>query len=95
MSRLTILEQFAIVRGARWLLGAHGMGFTHTLFHGTDPLTILEIFHPTLGTDAYAMMSKALGFNYEFLVGDDMKDNRGSYKIDPRHFIRKFNETLL
>jgi hypothetical protein len=61
------------------------MGFTH-IFLNDGPLSLLELFNPTQGTDAYSIMSRALGFGYSFLIGEDVRDNRATYRIDPLRF---------
>jgi capsular polysaccharide biosynthesis protein len=87
LSTLSMTDQFTLVGQVRQIAGAHGMGFTH-VFLNNGPLSILELFNPTQGTDAYALVSRALGFEYGFQVGEDLNDNRGSYRIDPAAFAR-------
>jgi hypothetical protein len=67
------------------------MGLTHLIFND-GPLAILELFHPTLGTDAYAMMSRAMGFKYDWILGAAIEDNKGSYQIAPDSFERHIEE---
>jgi capsular polysaccharide biosynthesis protein len=93
LSALNMAHQFAIMRQAHRIVGAHGMGFTH-IFLNDRPLSVLELFNPTQGTDAYAIISRALKFDYHFLIGDDLQDNRASYWVDPRAFARKLNAIL-
>jgi capsular polysaccharide biosynthesis protein len=85
MSDYSLTGQIAVMRGARYVIGPHGMGLTHMIFN-RGPLGILELFHPTLGTDAYAMMSRALGFDYHWMVGEAIDDHKASYRIDPNEF---------
>jgi capsular polysaccharide biosynthesis protein len=87
LSTLCMVDQFALVGRVRQIAGAHGMGFTH-MFLNSGPLSVLELFNPTQGTDAYALVSRALGFDYSFQIGEDLNDNRGSYRIDPATFAR-------
>lgn len=86
LSELPIEEQFATFRGARQIVAAHGMGLAHLLF-GEQPLHVLELFHPTIATDEYAVISRALGFGHSFVVGESTQDIRGSYRIDVADFI--------
>jgi capsular polysaccharide biosynthesis protein len=90
LASLNMADQFALVRGARQIAGAHGMGFAH-IFLNDGPLSVLELFNPTQGTDAYSMISRALGFEYDFEIGDDLGDNRASYRIDPMGFSRRLD----
>jgi capsular polysaccharide biosynthesis protein len=91
LAELPLAEQLALIRGARYIAGPHGMGMTHFMFN-QGPLSILELFHPTLGTDAYAMMARAMDFSYSALVGEDSHDGRGSYRIDPEQYEQKLRE---
>jgi capsular polysaccharide biosynthesis protein len=87
LGTMSMSEQFALVRGARQIAGAHGMGFAH-IFLNDGPLSLLELFNPAQGTDAYLMIARALGFDYRFEIGEDLNDNRASYRIDPHDFSR-------
>jgi capsular polysaccharide biosynthesis protein len=91
MSDYDIRQQIGLMRGARHIVGAHGMGLTQLVFN-RGPVRILELFHPSLGTDAYMMMSRALGMNYQWMIGEAIEDNKASYRIDPEHFARRLRE---
>lgn len=91
MSDYSLSDQIGIIRSARRVIGPHGMGLAHLVFnHG--PLGVLELFHPTLGTDAYMMMSGALGFEYHWMVGEAIEDYKGSYRIDSELFEQRLRE---
>ena len=85
MTDYSIEEQIAIVKGARTIAGSHGMALAYIVFN-EGPLTLLELFHPTRGTDEYAMIAKSLGFQYSFLIGKDCIDERATYEISPEEF---------
>jgi capsular polysaccharide biosynthesis protein len=93
LGELSIQEQIVLIRGARQIVGPHGMGLTHILF-SEGPLSVLELFHPSLGTDAYSLISRALGFDYRFVVGETLNDNRGSYRIDAAIFAKELDKVL-
>lgn len=93
MSAHPIEQQISMVKGARVVAGPHGMGLTHIIFN-PGPLTVVELFHPTIGTDAFAMISRSLGFTHHFLIGTDEADNRASYKIDPSEFSRMLDRVV-
>jgi capsular polysaccharide biosynthesis protein len=93
MSGLTIENQIALVKGARFIAGPHGMGMTNLVF-SPGPLSILELFHPAMGTDAYAIMARAMGFSHAFLVGTAIDDNRGSYGIDENRFADALDDMM-
>jgi capsular polysaccharide biosynthesis protein len=80
--------QIDLVRDARILVGAHGMGLTHLIFND-GPLSLLELFHPELGTDAYSLIARAKAFDYDYVIGSKIDDNKGSYHIDPALFSAK------
>jgi len=91
LGELSIQDQFSLIRGARQIVGAHGMGFTHLFLSEAAP-AILELFHPIFGTDAYCMITRAMGGKYNFMVGDDLADGRASYSVDPAAFSRRLDE---
>ena len=68
LADFTVDQQLALVTGADIIVAPHGMGLTHVSLHPGTP-TLIELHHPTVGTDAYALMAKAMGFPYLFVVG--------------------------
>jgi len=69
LASLPVREQIALIRGAELIVAPHGMGLTHCALHqGT--LRLIELFNPDIGMDAYAAMSRAFGFGYDYLVGE-------------------------
>jgi len=61
-------EQIALIRGARHIIAPHGMGLTHVSLHAGMP-AVLELHNPKAGTDAFALMAKAMGCPYDFILG--------------------------
>lgn len=75
-----MMQQLSIVARARSVVAPHGMGLTWLLFHrGTARVT--ELFHPGMGTDAYAFVCRAIGLDYGFLVGLEAEDGRAGYTV--------------
>jgi hypothetical protein len=68
LSQLPIDAQISLIRGAEIIVAPHGMGLTHCAFH-PGPLTLLELFSPSIGIDDYAALARASGFEYGFIVG--------------------------
>ena len=68
MSEHPIETQIALVRGARRIIAPHGMGLSQVSLHLQTP-TVLELFNPDVGTDAFAFMARAMGFGYDFIAG--------------------------
>jgi capsular polysaccharide biosynthesis protein len=85
LSDHAVEHQAALFAGARYAAGAHGMGMTHVLFR-QEPMSLLELFHPTLATDAYALMSRAFGHSHDYVLGETVADNHGGYRVDPVRF---------
>jgi hypothetical protein len=81
LSDHSVDDQISIIAGAEMIVAPHGMGLTHASFN-EGPAKILELFHPTSGTDAYALMSRAQGHSYEFLVGESVPNALGDFRID-------------
>ncbi len=81
LSKLTVRDQFSVVSGARSIIAPHGMGLTHVALRNRA-VDLLELFHPTGGTDAYAFIARAKGYPYAHLVGKDLKDGKANYHID-------------
>jgi capsular polysaccharide biosynthesis protein len=81
LSEYDVTTQLSLIRGAEIVVGAHGMGFTHSIAHDGG-LKMLELFHPRIGSDAYIFIGKALSFGYRYLIGRDVADGLGSYKVD-------------
>lgn len=71
LSDLPLKRQISIIRGATHIVSPHGMGLTHIALHQHKP-TIIELHNPEIGTDAYAFVGKALGFDYHALIGFDI-----------------------
>jgi hypothetical protein len=65
---LTLDRQIPIARGAEVMIGPHGMGFAHLVFHPGRPRAG-EIFHPSIGTMAYRTLVRAIGGVHGFAVG--------------------------
>jgi hypothetical protein len=65
---LPLDRQIAIARGAEVMIGPHGMGFAHLVFHPGHPRAG-EIFHPSIGTMAYRTLVRAIGGVHGFAVG--------------------------
>lgn len=81
LSELNLHEQISAVAGAERIVAPHGMGLTHLVF-GNNPAQVLELFHPTIGSDSYAFLAKAKNHAYDFLIGTDAADNKAGYSID-------------
>jgi len=86
LGSIPFLEQVKLLRGADVIVAPHGMGLTHIAFHEGRPL-IVELHNPTIGTDAYACISHALGFRYRSIMGVDMGVEEHHFTVAPRDVI--------
>jgi len=81
LSEHDVSTQISLLRGAEIVVGAHGMGLTHAVAHDGG-LSLVELFHPLICSDAYIWIAKALGFQHRSVFGKDTQDGAGSYEID-------------
>ncbi len=67
LAELPILDQLSVLRGAK-CIAPHGMGLSNIVFN-QGPLRVVELHSPIGGTEAYALISRAMGFSYDYVVG--------------------------
>jgi hypothetical protein len=85
LGSLPLADQISLIRGAELIVGPHGMGLTHCAFHrGT--LRLIELFNPAIGMDAYAAMSRAFGFDYDYLVGEAVPGTL-DFRVSPQALL--------
>ncbi len=82
MGELPLETQIGLVRGSDVVMGPHGMGFSHILFH-PGRQTVLELCHPSAGTMAYRCIARAAGSHHAYLVGTPSDGGRLDYAIPP------------
>jgi capsular polysaccharide biosynthesis protein len=80
---ISFREQMELFARASHVVGVHGAGLTNILFRAPEPLHLLEIRPPGLREDMFRLMSVALGFQYERLVGLNPSDdsNRPTFSV--------------
>jgi hypothetical protein len=78
----SIQQQISLIRGADYIVAPHGMGLTHLAFHRGRP-KVLELFNRQLGGDDYALLSKAMGFEYQFIIGEPVNNAFDDFAIPP------------
>jgi len=88
---MPLLEQIRVVRGAEVIVAPHGMGLTHLVFHNGRPL-VIELHNPTIGSDAYAFMSLALGFPYRAVLGTALPGPGHHFTVRPEDVTRALAE---
>ncbi|HET6182591.1 MAG TPA: glycosyltransferase family 61 protein [Acetobacteraceae bacterium] len=82
MSTLPITEQIGLLRGATGIVAPHGMGLAHLAFHTGRP-TLIELHNRAIGTDAYAVIARAMGCDYRAVLGEPVGNAAGDFVIDP------------
>jgi hypothetical protein len=91
MSDYDVMRQISMINTARTIVAPHGMGLTWLLLH-RGLASVLELFHPTIGTDSYAFISKAVGMHYRFLLGADANDGNAGYSVEVQRVTDQFIE---
>jgi capsular polysaccharide biosynthesis protein len=81
LAELPLLEQIRLVGAARSIVAPHGMGLTHLIFNQMGG-QVLELFNPTVGTDAYAFVARAAGLHYQWLLGEADTEGRADFSVD-------------
>jgi hypothetical protein len=89
LSRLSAVEQISMLANAKEILGPHGMGMTNIIFNSRRG-RLVELFSPIIGSDAYAFVAKAVGFNYGLIVGEAIGGDQLDYQVN----ISAVTETL-
>jgi hypothetical protein len=86
---LPIDRQFSIIFGADVIVAPHGMGLTHIALHPKKP-SIVELFNPVMGSDAYASVAHVRGFPYRAVFGEPA--NRLDFVISVESLIQSLKE---
>jgi hypothetical protein len=68
LAKLPVDDQLALFRGAEIVVGPHGQGLTNIIV-GKHIGRVIELFHPSAGTDAYAQIARSSGMNYDYVIG--------------------------
>jgi hypothetical protein len=76
----SIENQVALIRGAKHIVGPHGMGLSLVSLHTGSP-TLFELHNPEVGTDAFALMARAMGFRYDFLLGTPVRNGLDDFDV--------------
>jgi hypothetical protein len=80
LAELPILEQLGLLRGATLIVAPHGMGLSNIIFND-GPLRVVELHSPFGGTEAYALIARALGFSYDYVLGSPTDAGTGDFTI--------------
>jgi len=80
MSEHSWADQIDLLASADVVVGPHGMGLTLMAFNLRQP-RLIEIFNPTLGSGAYALMAKAYGMDYHAVAGREINPSTRDYTV--------------
>ena len=80
MSEHSWADQIDLLASADVVVGPHGMGLTMMAFNMRQP-RLVEIFNPTLGSGAYALMARAYGMDYHAVSGHETDPRTRDYSI--------------
>lgn len=81
LADLPMHQQLSLMARAECVVGAHGMGLTLLAFNEHRP-DLIELHNPSVGTDAYALMSRGLGFGYTAVVGSEAGGEHFRVELD-------------
>lgn len=93
LSKLSARQQIGLFRDAELIVAPHGMGLAHLAF--AERLKgVVELFPPNTGSDTYAFIAKALGLEYQFVIGTDVDNNFGDFSVDGEEIICSIDRLL-
>ena len=85
-SEFDAAAQIGLLAQARHVVAPHGMGLSNLLFNQPGG-SLVEIFNPRLGTDAFAFVARSLGMDYRFSIGADRDDGAHGTVADVEHVM--------
>lgn len=88
---MTLAQQVRIMSEARYVVGIHGAGLVNMLFHGTEPMGLLEVFPPgEFYPFHYMLMAAQLGYQYDAMVGEPAENKYASgFYVKPAEFRQR------
>jgi hypothetical protein len=81
MSEHTWAEQVAFIAGASTVVAPHGMALTLLAFNLGRP-RVVEIFNPLVGSEAYALLSRAYGNEYLRVIGEEIDPQKRDFVVN-------------
>lgn len=86
LGQLDFKSQISLVGNATHIVAPHGMGLAHLAFSRTaPPPRVTELFHPAVGTDAYAVLARSIGCQYQYLLGEACSDDTSDFIVPVDH----------
>jgi capsular polysaccharide biosynthesis protein len=90
LGEMSAWDQITAVATAKVIVAPHGMGLTHLAFQRRIS-HVIELFNPLIGSDAYAFISKALGIEYDHIVGIDTGGPNKDFDINRADLLAKMH----
>lgn len=90
LSTLSVSEQIDLFQEVNYVVGAHGAGFTNTIF--ADSTAIFELFPKRGIRHFYYCLAHQLGFDYDFLITP--QTNNGDLLVDVDTAIKRIDDFI-
>lgn len=81
MSDFSVTDQISFLANAQHIVAPHGMGLSYLPFNNMNGASLTELFNPRVGSDAYALVSRAVGMQYQFVMGEPVLENPIDYRV--------------
>ena len=93
---MSIAQQMELFADARYLIMAHGAGFTNIIYRQDAPLSILELHADNYLTQDPRDLAEAFGHDYDHLGGKAAGANpqHANYRIEPAELAIKIERLL-
>jgi Glycosyltransferase 61 len=80
LSDFSVEKQMSLLANADQVIAPHGMGLTHLSLNQGSP-SLIELHHPTVGGDDYALMTSAMGCSYKYVQGESAGGSYDDFNI--------------
>jgi len=89
--KLSFKEQVEVFNTAKIIISPIGAGLSNIIF--SDNLKVIELMPPRFFGTHYFMLCKALGFKWDYIIGD-YKDQNKNFKINLNSVEEKINKMI-
>lgn len=88
---MNLSQQIRLMSEARYVVGIHGAGLVNMLFHGTQPMGLLEVFPPgEFYPFHYILMASQLRYDYDAIIGEKAENKYASgFYVKPDEFRQR------
>jgi len=87
-ANMKVAHQIQLFSECEYLISVHGAGLTNIIFRQGNPLSILEIVHPSAYIPFhYIMLAHIYGYRYNVMLGENGKlKHEGGFRVNPVNF---------